>query len=137
MKRFKHVTTINYIGDDRYEIDYHEVDTMTGREIPRCSDASVAKMTDVEGNETMVWESSGNAVPMDIMEGSDWHESRIETHRRGSDILTARFMVEYREAQANRTPEQIAEERLMARMANGGKRGKKMVNWITGERWTT
>ena len=135
MKRFKHVTTIKYIGDDRYEIDYHEIDTMTGRQIPRCSDASVAKMTDVEGNETMVWETSGNAVPMDIMAGSDWHESRIEAHRRGKDIMTSRFIAQYREAQANRTPEQIEEERFEARAAMGP--GVKMTNIFTGERWTT
>jgi hypothetical protein len=41
----------------------------------------------------------------------------------------------YRKAQAQRTPEQIAEERFEARAAMGA--GVEMVNIITGEKWTT
>ena len=42
---------------------------------------------------------------------------------------------EYRAAQLQRTPEQIAEERFEARAAMGP--GVDMVNIITGERYTT
>ena len=45
------------------------------------------------------------------------------------------FMAEYREAQRNRTPEQIAEDHYEARAAHGP--GVKMVNVFTGEQYTT
>ena len=44
-------------------------------------------------------------------------------------------LADYRLAQAQRTPEQIAEERFEARAAMGP--GVKMVNMFTGERYTT
>ena len=43
--------------------------------------------------------------------------------------------VEYRVAQQNRTPEQIAEQRAEARAAMGP--GVEMVNIFTGEKYTT
>ena len=46
-----------------------------------------------------------------------------------------RTMAEYRVAQQNRTPEQIAEERFEARAAHGP--GVEIVNIFTGERFTT
>jgi hypothetical protein len=45
------------------------------------------------------------------------------------------FIQEYRLAQANRTPEQIREERMMARGAMGA--GVNMVNVFTGETFNT
>ena len=48
--------------------------------------------------------------------------------------LTA-FLADYAQAQAERTPEQIAEERFEARAAIG--EGVEMVNVFTGERYTT
>ena len=44
-------------------------------------------------------------------------------------------LAKYREAQRQRTPEQIAEERAEARAAMGP--GVKMVNILTGETYTT
>ena len=44
-------------------------------------------------------------------------------------------LANYREAQRQRTPEQIAEERAEARAAVGP--GVKMVNILTGETYTT
>ncbi len=44
-------------------------------------------------------------------------------------------LANYREAQRQRTPEQIAEERAEARAAMGP--GVKMVNILTGETYTT
>jgi len=41
----------------------------------------------------------------------------------------------YCQAQASRTPEQVEEERMMARAAHG--KGVKMVNIITGETYLT
>ena len=46
-----------------------------------------------------------------------------------------RTLAEYRVAQQNRTPEQIAEERAEARAAMGP--GVEMVNMFTGETYTT
>ena len=48
---------------------------------------------------------------------------------------TQRTLAEYRVAQANRTAEQIAEERFEARAAMGP--GVEMVNIFTGERYIT
>ena len=51
------------------------------------------------------------------------------------DRHTQQFLAEYRTAMANRTAEQIAEERAEARAAMGP--GVEMVNIVTGERYTT
>ena len=51
------------------------------------------------------------------------------------DEWTERSLAEYRTAQSQRTPEQIAEERFSARAAMGP--GVEMVNIITGERFIT
>ncbi len=57
------------------------------------------------------------------------------------ESLTAReadnkvFFAQYRKAQANRSEEQIAEQRFEARAAMGP--GVDMVNIFTGERYTT
>ena len=51
------------------------------------------------------------------------------------DRHTQQFLAEYRTAMANRTAEQIAEERAEARAAMGP--GVEMVNVVTGERYTT
>ena len=51
------------------------------------------------------------------------------------DRHTQQFLAEYRQAMANRTAEQIAEERAEARAAMGP--GVEMVNVVTGERYTT
>jgi len=51
------------------------------------------------------------------------------------EIDNEAFLAEYAEAQKNRSPEQIAEERYEARAAHGA--GVKMVNLFTGEQYTT
>ena len=51
------------------------------------------------------------------------------------DEYVEQSLREYRIAQANRTPEQIAEERFEALAAHGP--GETIVNIITGERFTT
>ena len=59
----------------------------------------------------------------------------VEATRIARDKYTERTLAEYRSAMANRTAEQIAEERFEARAAMGP--GVEMVNIITGERYTT
>ena len=59
----------------------------------------------------------------------------VEETARQRDVYTEKSIAEYIEAQRNRTAEQIAEERWEARAAHGP--GVKMVNILTGERYTT
>ena len=59
----------------------------------------------------------------------------VEETARQRDVYTEKSIAEYIEAQRNRSAEQRAEERFEARAAMGP--GVKMVNIITGERYTT
>ena len=59
----------------------------------------------------------------------------VEATRIARDRYVQRTLAEYAEAQQNRTPEQIAEQRAEARAAMGP--GVDMVNIFTGEKYTT
>ena len=59
----------------------------------------------------------------------------VEATRIARDRYVQRTLAEYAEAQQNRTPEQIAEQRAEARAAIGP--GVEMVNILTGETYTT
>ena len=59
----------------------------------------------------------------------------VEATAIARDKYTQRTLAEYAEAQRNRTPEQIAEERYEARAAMGP--GVEMVNIFTGEKYVT
>ena len=59
----------------------------------------------------------------------------VEATAIARDKYVQRTLAEYAEAQRNRTPEQIAEERYEARAAMGP--GVEMVNIFTGEKYTT
>ena len=59
----------------------------------------------------------------------------VEITAQARDVYTDKSIREYRQAQRNRTQEQIAEERWEARAAFGA--GETVVNMITGERYTT
>ena len=59
----------------------------------------------------------------------------VEATRIARDKYVERTLAEYAEAQQNRTPEQIAEQRAEARAAMGP--GVEMVNILTGETYTT
>ena len=62
-------------------------------------------------------------------------ETTVAVTAEARDRHTQQFLAEYRAAMANRTAEQIAEERAEARAAMGP--GVEMVNIVTGERYTT
>ena len=85
------------------------------------------------------WSSNGRCLPADcvrdLVDANLITEATAERTTDMREIETLEFFAQYRTAQANRTPEQIAEERMMARGAMGG--GVDMVNIITGERYTT
>ena len=59
----------------------------------------------------------------------------VEATRIARDRYVQRTLAEYAEAQQNRTPEQIAEQRAEARAAMGP--GVEMVNILSGETYTT
>ena len=59
----------------------------------------------------------------------------VEATRIARDRYVQRTLADYAEAQQNRTPEQIAEQRAEARAAMGP--GVEMVNILTGETYTT
>jgi hypothetical protein len=90
-------------------------------------------------NNEIRWNSNGRCLPKDCVEdlvaaGLVTRNQQIITDA-AREVETAQFFAEYREAQANRSAEQIREERAMARGAMGA--GVAMVNIITGERYTT
>jgi hypothetical protein len=93
----------------------------------------------IDGNGAVRWKSNDNVPPAEIV--NVWVEAGllIEADRERADIErardTERHLAAYRKAQAERTPEQIAEQRMEARAAMGP--GVAMVNIITGERYTT
>ena len=59
----------------------------------------------------------------------------VEATAIARDKYVQRTLAEYAEAQQNRTPEQIAEQRAEARAAMGP--GVEMVNILTGEKYIT
>ena len=59
----------------------------------------------------------------------------VEATAIARDRYVQRTLAEYAEAQQNRTPEQIAEQRAEARAAMGP--GVEKVNIFTGEKYTT
>ena len=79
------------------------------------------------------WCSNGNTVPMDICELGNWVYLEEQKEARQDEVQVAMFR--YKQAQRNRTPEEIEEQRFEARAAMGT--GVVMVNVITGERYTT
>jgi hypothetical protein len=120
-------TTITHIADadNAYEVTYE--DSFTKR-------VSEATLTDVGGHATLLWNSSGNAVPEDIMEGSGWTEEAIAEHAAGSTIKAREAIKRYILGRKNMSAEARAEE-AYERRANF-KPGETVVNVLTGERWT-
>ena len=85
------------------------------------------------------WSSNGRCLPADcvcdLVAANLITEATAERTTDMREIELIEFFQEYRTAQANRTPEQIREERMMARGAMGA--GVAMVDIITGEQYTT
>lgn len=85
------------------------------------------------------WNSNNNVPFEDML--TDFAEAgfipfvTVGTSLEAREVDNKAFFAEYRKAQANRTEEQIAEQRFEARAAMGP--GVEMVNIFTGERYTT
>lgn len=94
--------------------------------------------TTIRNNEIR-WNSNGRCLPADCVAelyDAGLINSTVVTVTEGArNTEMKEFFQEYRVAQANRTAEQIQEERAMARGAMGA--GVDMVDIITGERYTT
>jgi hypothetical protein len=88
-------------------------------------------------NGIMTWNSNGNVPFDDMLEAAICIGEDIDMAacRKAREEKQDAFLLKYFEAQANRSDEQIAEERFEARAAMGP--GVEMVNVITGERYTT
>lgn len=84
--------------------------------------------------------NSNNQVPFEDML-TDFAEAgfipfvTVGTSLEARDVDNKAFFAEYRKAQANRSEEQIREQRFEARAAMGP--GVDMVNIFTGETYTT
>ena len=121
-------TTITHAAGDIYEVTYENA--------RYCQSArtSEATLTDVGGHATLLWNSSGNAIPTDIMEGSNWTEEAIAEHAAGKSIKSREAISRYIAARKNMSAE-AREEEAYERRANF-EPGETVVNVLTGERWT-
>ena len=76
------------------------------------------------------WTSNDSVIPKDITEAIGWaYQGAMNIAR---ERQTAATIAQYCESQANRTPEQIAEENFEMRAAFG--EGTEVVNILTGKR---
>lgn len=84
----------------------------------------------------LVWRWASNDAPVPF-DAADTYG--IPIHRESQKLALQRYYdkvtADYRRAQSQRTPEQIAEERAMARAAHGP--GRRIINVFTGEEFTT
>jgi hypothetical protein len=103
-------------------------------------DRMVAKFeTDVKFDDAGIpyWKTNDRVPPKECVEvfhNSGLLTTPVELIDAARDEQNQQFFAEYRVAQANRSPEQLAEEKMEMRAAFGP--GKTVVNIITGERTT-
>ena len=94
--------------------------------------------TTIRNNEIR-WNSNNRCLPADCVEelydAGLINSTVVLVTADARDAETKQFLAEYRTAQANRTPEQVAEERAMARGAMGA--GVDVINVFTGEKFAT
>ena len=90
-------------------------------------------------NNALRWKSNNRCLMSDAMEelflADKVTEMVVRATKIARDKENEEFLEEYRKAQANRTADEIAEQRMEARAAMGP--GVEMVNIITGETYTT
>lgn len=115
---------------------------MTKRKLTEHEQAELARtkanfVTDSYRDEHGVirWLSNGQVPFDDLLEKVGIDLTTREDCRIARDADTAIFLQKYREAQANRTPEEIAEQQAHATAAFGP--GETIVNVVTGEKFKT
>lgn len=102
------------------------------------SDYTIADLTEkcnVDDNGVYRWKTSNNVVPGDILEKAGFTDEGLAANKVARDIQITESLTAYVESQKNRSPEQIAEAQFGARAAHGP--GVEIVNFLTGEKWTT
>lgn len=83
-----------------------------------------------EDHKIVRWVSNDSVIPQDIAEAAGWaYQDEMNEAR---DRQSAAAIEQYIKAQANRTPDQIAEEEFEMRAAFGP--GTEVVNIFTGKR---
>ena len=105
------------------------------------AECNLQRVTDGDGygivDGVMRWDSNGNVVPsewVDLAMHADLPVVRAKCDEARDE--EARIAIEnYRRNMADRSAEEIAEQRFEARAAHGP--GVKMVNIFTGERYVT
>lgn len=86
-----------------------------------------------ERDGVLFWKSNDRPVPPHCF--PDAFCTAPAAQQAAHDKSQAAAIADYKRRQAERSPEQIAEERMMARAAMGP--GAEMVNVLTGERYVT
>ena len=129
-----HKVTINLLSDDMVVGDTDpsrliwDISTQYTKNCAFYSgEAYTAKADDYK---ILRWTSNDAVIPNDIMDGITWPHKAVMDKARGEQTRTT--LASYFEAQANRTPEQIAEENFEMRAAFGD--NVEVVNVLTGKR---
>jgi len=105
------------------------------------SNTSANKRDELYDFEPVGWDKKGEFVALNKKQTKELYEAGLITEvtvrstNEAYDKEMQEFLSEYRKNQANRTQEEINEQRSEARAAMGS--GVKMVNIITGEIYTT
>ncbi len=120
---------ISYLTAPKYPFQTREVERL----VHQLSDSAHSYVVDG----VIRWRSNDrvpfpDVVALAIHIGQSVDAAKCDTAR---DAENADFIAAYRKARANRSPDQIAEERSEARAAMGP--DCDMVNVFTGERYTT
>lgn len=89
-----------------------------------------AYTTEADDFKILRWTSNDAVIPEDIMDAITWPHKDAMNKARDEQIRVS--LDSYFKAQAERTPEQIAEEEYEMRAAFG--EGAKVVNVLTGKR---
>ena len=119
---------IRQLTNPRYEFERKEAERLSN---------DLLLNTDVDPHGVMRWLSNGSVPPEDCV-ALAVHLGMAVSVEACNEARTAdltAWIAEYRVAQANRSPEQVAEEQAMARAAHGP--GVRLVNIFTGEGYTT
>lgn len=97
-----------------------------------------AKKSDytIDARGVVTWDSNGQVPPADMVAAiATFEDICIDSCAKVREEMNAAFIADYIKAQANRTEDQIREERFEARAAFG--EGETVVNVFTGETYRT
>lgn len=93
------------------------------------------KQCNIDATGVYRWKRTNNVVPGDILKNVGLSEAVLMVNDEARNEQITKSILEYREAQRNRGPEEITQQRAEACAAMGS--GVEMVNVITGKHYTT